>query len=111
MATLTPVNIAHGGTDIPMTAASVGGDLIPIQPGVVLLVRNGGGTDCVVTLAVVATVDQLVVPNRTFTVNAGDMSGFPMLDIYRNVGDGMCHVTYSQVGTVTVGVVASLDVR
>lgn len=111
MTTLTATNIGHAGTDIPMTAAAAGGDLVPIANGVVFLVRNGGGTDCVVTLAVTATVDGLAVPNRTFTVNAGDLSAFPMMDLYRNAGDGYAHVTYSQVTTVTVGVVASLDVR
>jgi hypothetical protein len=111
VATLTATNIGHAGTDIPLTAAAGGGDLVPIGNGIVFLVRNGGGSDCTVTLAVVATVDGLVVPSRTFAVNAGDMAAFPMLDIYRNVADGMCHVTYSQVTSVTVGCVASLDVR
>jgi hypothetical protein len=109
MATLTPTNIGHPGADVVTQAAAGGGDLAPVGDHTYLLIRNGGGSDCVVTLTVVANVDGLTVPNRTFTVNASDISMIPMLGIYKNAGDGMCHIGYSQVTSVVVGAVIVPD--
>ena len=71
-----------------------------------LRIKNAGGTACVVTVNVGATVDGNVVAGKTFTVpiTTGDVIAGPWPPGDYNAGDGTVTVDFSFVTSVTVAV-------
>jgi hypothetical protein len=108
MAALTtnPVPLTGLRFDDLLVAAAGGGDDCATGAGVLLIVNNGSGSPITVTLATPQTVDgDLDVEDRAIAVAAGAEAAIPVTDRYRNPSTGRCAVTYSDVTTVTVGVI------
>jgi hypothetical protein len=106
MADINTQTIAHAGTDVTFAAATGGGDHIGTGPGVLFLVKNGGGSAITVTLATPNNIDGLAIADRTVSVGAGVTTAIPIAtDLYSDPADAQCHVTYSGVTSVTIAVV------
>ena len=70
-----------------------------------LLIKNGGGSPCVVTKEIQRTIDGAAAVDPTISVAAGDdtiIGPFPENDY--NDANARMNVTYDQVTTVTVAV-------
>jgi hypothetical protein len=104
LATLTTQVVPHAGLAPTFAAATSGGDKAATGTGVAFAVKNGGGSSITITFAVPQTVDSLAVTSRTVSVAAGAESYIPLPDLYKNSSDGLAHITYSAVTTVTVAV-------
>lgn len=105
MATLATQVVPHTGL-VPATfgAAAAGGDKCATGSGVVLVVDNADSGPHTVTLATPGTVDGLAVTDRAVVVAAGDVAYIPVLDLYKDPSDGLAHITYDAVTSVTVAV-------
>ena len=69
--TPSPVSPTYAGTVVTMGAAPVDGDILPVGPGVVLLVTNGGGSPITVTIQTTAQKGGLDVADGGGSVAAG----------------------------------------
>lgn len=107
MATLTTQQIGLAGIAVSSVAASGGGDVL--QPGdhTFLKVKNGGGSGITVTVASPGTCNQGGTHDLVVSVAAGAIEDIGPLPAQRfaNPSDGLVHVTYSGVTTVTVSAV------
>lgn len=104
MATLATQPIASTGTAPSFAAATSGGDKAHVGDHVYLVVKNGGGSPITVTLATSATEDGFAVADNAVSVAAGAETYVGPLEasLYADTTDGLCHITYSGVTTVTV---------
>lgn len=103
MATLTVQDIVQTGLEASYAAAAGGGDEIPNTGQQFLHVKNGGGSDIVVTITSTATYGGLAVADPTVTVTAGEdrfIGPFPP-GVYNN-SNGRVAVAYDSVTSVTV---------
>lgn len=108
MATITVHPVPHAGLVLASgdyVNASVGGDKCATGAGVELLVKNGSGSSITVTMATPGTDDGLAIADRAIAVAAGAEGHIPVLDSYKDPSDGLAHITYSAVTTVTVAAV------
>ena len=112
MATLTVQT-----TDRSANGFRLGSDLVAADAGLadefantgkeLLVVKNAGGSPCVIDLVTPGTVDGEAIPDKQVTVAAGDEAiygPFPR-SWYTNSGTKMMNITYDQVSSVTVGVI------
>jgi hypothetical protein len=103
MALITP-SLAEAA--ITYQNAVGGGDTY--APGLRLHVRNGGVGSITVTLTAYGACSQGFLHNKTITVPAGEdrFINPPNVDRFQSPTDGLIHVGYSGVTTVTVGAIA-----
>jgi hypothetical protein len=109
MATLTVQQITRVGAAPTFAACTAGGDACPVGNNIYLEVKNVGGTQCIVTLAIPAGATPYpgtAFAAETFTVpiTTGDMLYGPILpQLFADPTTGMCTITYSQVVSCTIG--------
>ena len=106
MATLTYSQATINGVAPTLAAATSGaGDVIPINDRGVLVVKNGSGSAITVTTAVPGNTKYGIAnPDPTASVAAGATAySGPFPADLADSTDGMVHITYSSVTTVTVG--------
>lgn len=104
-------NIAGGG--VAYVAAAVGGDHFTASSDTFLHVKNAGTADCVVTVTSQQACSQGVTHNKTYTVQGStnaptgpnDQLIGPLDPVRFADGSGFVQITYSQVTTVTVGLI------
>lgn len=104
MATLQTQVVPHTGLSATYPAASGGGDKCATGSGVFLHVKNGDSGTHTVTLATPGTDDGLAIADRTVTVAAAGAQFIPVPDLYKDPSDGLAHITYDAVTSVTVAV-------
>jgi uncharacterized Zn-binding protein involved in type VI secretion len=94
------------GVDIAGVAAAGGGDTFPNTGQEQFIIKNGDASSHTVTFGIQQTVDGQAVANAAQTINAGQtqiLGPFPV-GTYNDT-QGLVHVTYSAVTSVTVKVV------
>lgn len=106
MATLTTQQITQAGIAVSYTAAAGGGDVFSPGDHTVLRVKNGGGSSITATVNSVQLCNQGADHDLAVVVAAGAEEVIGPLPAARfaNTSDGLVHVTYSGVTTVTVAV-------
>lgn len=104
MATLTTKSIAVTGTDPTFVAANAGGNEVQPHHSGFLHVKNGSGASVTVTVAVPGTTKYgQAEPDVPVVVPAGgDRVIGPLGYDLADPTDGLVHVTYSAVASVTV---------
>lgn len=107
MATLTTQQIGLAGIAVTAVAATSGGDVLSPGPNTFLKVKNGGGSGITVTIASPVACSQGGTHPLAVTVAAGAIEDIGPLPAARfaDPSDGLVHVTYSGVTTVTVSAV------
>lgn len=109
MALLSPLRATRSGTLVSTASAAGGGDTFRPGDSVKLVVANGGGS------SITVTVDRTRLSNTGRDDNEGGavaagatriFGPFPAAD-FANASDGLVHVTYSAVTSVTVYVLAN----
>lgn len=93
--------VTETGTTITKNATSLTGDKAQTGTGLSLVVENGSGVSVTVTLITPGTVDGLAIADRDVIVPAGAFRAIALADKYRDPSDGLAHITYSAVTTVT----------
>ena len=108
MATVAAQPVPTGGLGATYSAASAEDKFVPGE-GVILHVKNGGGSPCTVTLVTPGTVDSLAVADRTVSVPAaGERFIAAPGDYYANRSDGgLATVQFSPTTSVTFAVLRS----
>lgn len=108
MATLSLQNVrVPTGTTVTYTAASAGGDRLPVGGNVLLHVRNASAGAVTVTLdATGAVFNGQSVPDTSVSVPASGDVFIPVTAEYTSASDGLAAVTYSAVTSVTVAALA-----
>lgn len=105
MATFTAQAFPHaGGTVSYQTPATGTANTAVAGQDCALLVKNGAGSACVVTVVVPAarTFDGLVIPNRTFSIPATSDAIIPLVDgTYTDPATGLVTWGVSVNTTVT----------
>lgn len=104
---ITPQQASATGLALNFEAANTDGNSFKLAAGRAIRVRNASAGAVTVTIPSTATVDGLVVPNRT--VNVPATTG----DVYIALGqaaaprqsDGSVWINYSAVASVTVAVI------
>lgn len=106
MSQIATQHIVIAGTK-PTYGAAANGDTAKVGPGFFLICKNAAGSPITLTLAVPGTLENNVAaPDTTFTVAATTGEVWVPLDAYyADPSDGLCHITYSAITTVTVAVV------
>ncbi len=104
---LTPQNISRSGLNEPVfSAANADGHDIANSGRMFIYVKNGGGSDCEVTIAAPRQQDGLDVEDRVVDVTAGEdevIGPFPPAIYNADPGtDDTIEVTFEQVTTVTI---------
>ena len=103
MATYATQSIPTSGLEATYTAVSASDNFVPAD-GSFLHVKNGGGSDCTVTITTPGTVDGLAVGDRTVTVTAGEDRFIQIPpNLYRG-SNGLGTVGYSPTTSVTAAV-------
>ena len=107
MATLAYQSAKIAGTALTFAAATSGGDKVPPDAEGILLVVNGSGSSITVTVAVPGKTrfgqDE---PDVAVAVAAGKTAAIgPLPQALADSSDGLVHITYSAVTTVTVAAV------
>lgn len=106
MATLVTQAINRAGLVPALTAAAGGGDKFTPDNNTMLMVKNGGGSAVTVTVATPGTnaiglnVDDVVV---SVAAGATELIGPFPANYFADPTDGLAHITYSGVTSVTVG--------
>jgi hypothetical protein len=102
MAEITAFTVSIAGGK-PTFAAAANTDTTRCGPGYKLIVRNGAGSDITVTIAVPGvTAAGIAEPDKTYTVLATTGEQWiPIYDFYADPTDGLAHITYSSITTVT----------
>ena len=108
MATLSYKRVAYAGLDPAATAASGGGDIMPMNDRGFLVVKNGGGSAVTVTIAVPGK-NKFGSNNPALTVSvpaSAERYIGPMVADLHDPAVGGIAITYSAVTSVTVAAVA-----
>lgn len=96
----------QSGDQLVYQAASVGGDQFAAASGRVH-VRNAGGSPCIVTAHSQQPCNQGGTHDKTYTVGAGADRLLGPFDPSRFAdGSNMVQITYDQVTSVTVAIIA-----
>lgn len=100
MAAITP---SADGAALTYQNAAGGGDTC--APGYRIHVRNGGVAPITVTITAYGPCSAGVLHDKTYTVANGSDVIIPAPDtvVYKNTSDGLIHIGYSAVTSVTVG--------
>lgn len=98
---VTPQRVDVLATAVTLEPANVLGNSLALDARRVLLVRNGSAAAVTVTLPTTATVEGLIVPDRTVSVPAA-ADRFIRLSGNSVQTDGTVSVNYSAVTSVTV---------
>lgn len=94
------------GNDLAGAAAAGGGDTFPNTGQEQVIIKNGDGSDHTVTFGIQQTVDGQAVSNAAQNITAGHTMMFGPFPIGTyNDTQGLCHIAYSAVTSVTVKVV------
>jgi hypothetical protein len=107
MALLTPQQVAVTGTKLTYTAADSGGDTIASPGGgstTVLKVKNGDASAKTVTLVRPGSSYGQANPDVSKSIPAGEEHEFVVPAAFADPADGLVHVSYSAVTSVTVAV-------
>lgn len=70
------------GTNVTFTTASADGDLAAPGTGVLLVVRNTGGTACQLRINVVAKHHDLAIADRVVPLPANKLTAVPLIPLY-----------------------------
>lgn len=98
---------ADAGLVTTYAAAAAGGDSFPNDESTVLIVKNGGGTVCNVTVKSPNKCSHGFTHDVVVAVAAGATSQIgPFQQSRFNKANGQIDVTYNQVATVTVAAVS-----
>lgn len=90
----------------PAFVAAAAGDTAQIDPRLWLEVRNGSGSSITVTVSAFRQLETGgALPDKVYTVPAGGEVRIPMLAAFASTVDGLAHVAYSSLTTVTRAVV------
>jgi len=105
MATLTVTSVTKAGIARSLAAAAAGGDEFANNGQTLFVAANGSGGALTLTFVTQATTDGLAVADRTVSVGAGGTEYISDLDpdVYNVASTGRVRVTYSGVGSLTVG--------
>lgn len=105
MAHLATQSVAGDGAAVAFGAATGGGDTVDRGDLSFLIVRNGGGGAITVTIDTPGTTHGLAIADEGVAVAAGATTIIPLNDeIFVHPDDGLIHLAYSGVVTVTVAV-------
>lgn len=104
---ITPQNAGGAGATVAFEPANVDGNSFRPALGRVLHVRNSSGSAITVTLPTPGTASGLAIADRTLSVAAGAHGAISLgpVPVPYLQTDGVVHVDYSAVTTVTVAVV------
>lgn len=106
MPLLTVQTIDRDGLTPVLVAADVGGDKFVNTGKEFINVLNGSGAPITVTLDIRNTVDAQVVTDRAISVPAGGTKFIgPIPPTIYNDANGEVDITYSAVGSLTIGIV------
>jgi hypothetical protein len=110
MATLTTQVMPRAGLAPTYVSAAGGGDKCVTGAGVFLAVRNADTTNKTVTLDYDTTVDGQAVTSRAVVCGSAvagiaGVTQIPIHDGYKHASDGLAHIAYSAVTSVTVAVI------
>lgn len=112
MADIVPIRTTRNGVVITPVSAAVGKtDLCPNTKRVLVIITNGGGTNCVVTVpAVKAICGDLTAHDEVTTIGAGVTKyiGPFNRDMYNNSA-GKISVVYDQVTSITISAIEVVD--
>lgn len=100
---------APGGVSPTFAAANAGGNEVPANDRGLVLIKNGGGSSINVTLAVPGNTKYgLANPDPVTAVAAGAIGVFGPFgaDLADFGTDGLVHLTFSSVTTVTIAAVS-----
>jgi hypothetical protein len=104
MALIPTSTLSVAGTG-PGFLPAAAGDTAPIGDRLWLEVRNGAGASMTVTLAAHRQLETGgALPDKVYTVPAGGEVRIPLLAAYTDT-DGLAHISYSSITTVTRAVV------
>lgn len=93
----------NGGNFLLNAAAN--GDTAACGNGEKLIVKNGDAASKIVTIAVPGNLQTGdAYPDKAYTIPAGEMWVIPLYDFYADPTDGLAHITYSALTSVTRGV-------
>jgi hypothetical protein len=96
MAVVDTQELPVAGLDaLVWSPASGGGDEVPTNRRVVLLVRNTDASSHAFTVATPATVDGLAVADVTRTVAADAVAAVPMRDVYHSPTTARAAITWA----------------
>lgn len=109
MATRAPEQVSGAGIAGTYNAASGGGDRVP--PGVLLHVKNAGGTQCIPTFVTPGVIDgDLAIADRagnpTPITNGAMFYRVPTDRNYVDPADGLVGITWSFTTSVTFAVLS-----
>lgn len=106
MATIAATNPSGTGAALTFTAASAGGDVVPVS--CTLFVQNTSAAAITVTVASQVACSQGVIHNYTVSVPASSIETIGPLGGRFNNGTGYANVTYSSATSVGVAAVTSV---
>lgn len=103
MATLAIQTIDNDGLIPAYVSAAGGGDKVVCGAGAFVHYKNGSGGSITVTLETPQTVDgNLAVGDRAVAIGAGAEAFIAVPNLYKDPTDGLAHLTYSGVTSLTV---------
>lgn len=103
MAAIAHQQIQITGTEVTFQAAAGGGDTVQPGDNVFLRVRNADASDKTVTIVVPGTQHGQNNPDVAVVVTAAEQRDIgPLTRDLADPSDGLIHVTYSAVTSVTV---------
>lgn len=99
----TAVAASRSGVDFSAASAAASAETFATTGQEVLWVKNGSGSDITVTVTIQQAVDGVTPTPVAHTVTAGHEMLFGPYDAgrYQSASDGLVHVAYSAVTTVT----------
>lgn len=107
MALLVVQSIGQALNPVVFGAAAGGGDTVARRDNSFLVVKNGGGSPVTVTLDTPGTTHGLAIADEGVTVAAGATAYISTDDsVFVHPSDGLIHIAYSGVTSVTVAQVA-----
>lgn len=108
MANVDAQNATIAGTQLVYAPVNAS-DALECGNDVGLLVKNGGGVPCTVTLVTPGTVSGLAVADSAVSIPAGQERLIGSLDpqVFLDPATNRCTVTYSATATVTAALIRS----
>ena len=102
---LVPQDVSSDGAVVSLAALDAGGNSFPNFGNEAFIVANGGGSPITVTIASPQECSQGSTHPKVITVAAGTEQTIGLFNMNRyNDSDGNVQITYSDVTTVTGGV-------
>lgn len=107
MALIAVQAVGQALNPVVFVAATGGGDTVARRDNSFLAVKNGGGSAITVTIDTPGKTHGLDIADEGVTIAAGDTAYISTDDtVFVHPSDGLIHIAYSAVTTVTVAQVA-----